>query len=118
MRRKLILFLFILSLFLTVAGKVSSEDASKSVNPEQVVTAGDHAELANYYKSQAEARRQIAEMHDKMKVSYRNSHVHYKGTENALAGQCGELKFQALKMAEKCDAMAKEEAKLVGQPNH
>ncbi|MBZ0123382.1 MAG: hypothetical protein K8F31_05805 [Roseovarius sp.] len=87
---------------------------SSSFDVDKAIAAGDHKGLAEYYKSQAEAQRTIAAMHDKMKTAYRNTHVHYKGSENVMAGHCGDLKFQALKMAEQYDALAKEEGKLSG----
>jgi 7-cyano-7-deazaguanine synthase in queuosine biosynthesis len=85
---------------------------SGSFDVEKAIAAGDHKGLAEYYQSQAEAQRKIAAMHDKMKTAYRNTHVHYKGIENVLAGHCGDLKFEALKMAEQYDALAKQEEKL------
>ena len=85
---------------------------SSSFDVDKAIAAGDHKGLAEYYKSQAEAQRTIAAMHDKMKTAYRNTHVHYKGSENVMAGHCGDLKFQALKMAEQYDALAKQEEKL------
>lgn len=102
-------------LFVLAFGSFTISNAraqSGSFDVEKAIAAGDHKGLAEYYKSQAEAQRQIAAMHDKMKTSYRNTHVHYKGTENVLAGHCGDLKFEALKMAEQYDALAKQEEKL------
>lgn len=92
---------------------VLSPSYGQSFDVQKAIGAGDHKALAEYYKSQAEAQRNIAAMHDKMKIAYRDSHVHYKGSENVMAGHCGDLKFQALKAAEQYDALAKQEEKLV-----
>ena len=86
--------------------------AQTSFDADKAIAAGDHKGLAAYYKSQAEAQRKIAEMHKKMKTSYRDTHVHYKGTENAMATHCGNLQLQAEKMAEQYDALAAQEEKL------
>lgn len=103
-----LLFALVFSTFTisTVHAQTSSFDMEKAI------AAGDHKGLAEYYESQAEAQRKIAEMHQKMKTAYRNTHVHYKGIKNVQAGHCGNLKFQALKMAEQYDALAKQEEKL------
>jgi hypothetical protein len=104
--RSLVVWFFVFGMFFVAVPRVYAFDVEKAI------ASGDHKGLAEYYKDQADAQRKIADMHDKMKISYRESHIHHKGTENVLAGHCGNLKFQALKMAEQYDAMAKEEGKL------
>lgn len=105
-------FLFALVLSTYTISTVHAQSGSFDV--EKAISAGDHKGLAEYYKSQAEAQRKIAEMHQKMKTAYRDTHVHYKGSENVLAGHCGNLRLQALKMADQYDALAKQEEKLAG----
>jgi hypothetical protein len=115
---KKLLSLSLLSLIIVLALSIHSTSAVSADQPfdvEKAIASGDHKGLADYYKTQAEAQRKIAEMHDKMKTEYRESHVHYKGTENVMAGHCGNLKFKALKMAEQYDDMAKQEEKLASQ---
>ncbi|GEM_PF-3450028 len=106
----------IVAVFLSIAGfgiSMSSVTyAQPAFNVQKAIAAGDHKGLAEYYQSQADAQRKIAAMHDDMKVAYRNTYVHYKGTENVLAGHCGNLKLQALKMADQYDALAAQEEKL------
>lgn len=106
--RYTIVALFILSSGLALGARAQAQ----SFDVDKAISTGDHKGLAEYYKSQAEAQRNIAAMHDKMKVAYRESHVHYKGSENVMAGHCGDLKFEALKAAEQFDALAKQEEKL------
>lgn len=84
-------------------------------NPQEAIEQGDHRALANYYRSLAEEQRRVADMHQTMKTNYRNTHVHYKGIENTLAGHCGALQRKALQMAEYYDRLAAQEEKLVEQ---
>jgi hypothetical protein len=91
---------------------ISTVYAQSTFDVDKAIASGDHKGLAEYYKAQAEAQRNVAAMHDKMKTAYRDSHVHYKGSDNVMAGHCGDLKFQALKSAELYDALAKQEEKL------
>lgn len=107
-----------LFLFLAFAHPVHAQSAAENRNPpaafdvEKAIAAGDHQALAEYYRSQAEAQREIAKRHGQMRTDYRKTHVHYKGIENTLSGHCGTLRYQALKAAEQYDAMAKIEEKL------
>lgn len=118
MQTRLNFKLFIaLLLVLGVSFSLAPIAKAQSFDVEKSISSGDHKGLAEYYKSQAEAQRKIAEMHDKMRADYKNNHnhVHYKGYENVLAGHCGNLKFQALKMAEQYDALAKQEENLAAK---
>lgn len=105
--------LSLLLAFVMAMGMASPVIAQQSFDVEKAIAAGDHKGLADYYKTQAEAQRKVAAMHDKMKVSYRDTHVHYKGTENVLAGHCGNLKEEALKSADQYDDLAKQEELLI-----
>lgn len=106
--------LSILSILLI--GAVSSQvRAEQSFDVEKAISSGDHKGLAEYYRSKAEEQRKIAEMHEKMKTSYKNTHVHYKGSENALATHCGNLQIKAREMADQYDKLAQEEEKLAGK---
>lgn len=107
-------FKILIALLLVLGGSVSlaSMASAQAFDMDKAISSGDHKGLADYYKSQAEAQRKTVEMHKKMKTSYRESHVHYKGTENVLAGHCGNLQFQAAKMADQYDALAKQEDRL------
>lgn len=106
--------LLALVLAASLLGSAGIARAQQSFDVQKAIAAGDHQALANYYKSQAEAERNVAAMHDKMKTSYRDTHVHYKGSENVLAGHCGNLKLKALESAEQYDALAAQEEKLAG----
>lgn len=112
MIKKLAGSLFILSMVFAVILPIAKAD-HKSINVEKAISKGDHKALAEYYRSQADAQKKIAEMHDEMKTEYRKTHVHYKGIENTLAGHCGNLKSQALKMANEYETLAKEEEKMI-----
>ncbi len=115
MKRNLGVVFFILALVLSLQS-VSQVQAQASFDVQKAIAAGDHKGLTEYYKSQADAQRKIAAMHDSMKVAYRDTHVHYKGTENVLAGHCGNLKLEALKMAAQYDELAAQEEKLAAIP--
>ncbi len=110
--KKLISSFFVLSMFFAVALPIAKAD-HKTIDVEKAISKGDHKALAEYYHSQADAQKKIAAMHDEMKTEYRKTHVHYKGIENTLAGHCGNLKSQALKMADEYEALAKEEEKRI-----
>ncbi len=112
MRKNLSISLLALTFALTSTSTVPTAFAQQKFDVEKAISSGDHKGLAEYYKAQAEEQRKIAAMHDKMKVAYRQTHVHYKGIENDLAGHCGDLKFEALKMAEQYDKLAAQEEKL------
>ena len=102
-----------LALFaIVIMAGVSTVHAQASFDPQKAIAAGDHKGLANYYKSQADAQRKIADMHDAMRANYGKDHVHYKGSENVMTGHCMNLKGQALKSADDYDALAAQEAKL------
>lgn len=103
-------------LLLTLVFSLSSfAQAETSMDVEKAISSGDHKGLAEYYKSQAEAQRKTVEMHKNMKKTYTGQHAHYKGYENVLAGHCGNLQFQAAKMADQYDALAQEEEKLAAK---
>ncbi len=102
----------VLVLVLGVSCSFTSVVSAQSFDVDKAIAAGDHKGLAAYYKSQAEAQRKIVEMHKKMKASYREGHVHYKGSENVMTGHCSNLQLQAEKMAEQYEDLAKQEENL------
>lgn len=79
----------------------------------KAIAAGDHKGLADYYKAQADLYRKKAEEHDAMMADYKKGHAYYKGMENSFQAHCEKLKKDALSMAEKYNAMAAEEEKLI-----
>lgn len=95
--------------------KTSGAHAVMPFDMEKAIASGDHKGLAEYYRSQATEQKKIAEMHDKMKTEYRNTHVHYKGFENVMAGHCGNLSFKAREMAEQYEKLAEQEEKLANK---
>lgn len=107
--------LIALLLVLGVSFSLTPMVSAQSFDVDKAIAAGDHKALADYYKSQAEAQRTTVEMHKKMKTQYSGAHAHYKGYENVLAGHCGNLQFQAAKMAEQYDALAKQEESLAAK---
>lgn len=107
-------FKIFIALLLVLGGSVSLAPMARAqtFDADKAILSGDHKGLAEYYKSQAEAQRKTVAMHKKMKASYHESYVHYKGSENVMTGHCGNLQLQAEKMAEQYDALAQKEQSL------
>ena len=108
MKKKILIRLFILVVTFGLTAPMVLAD-HQTFDLDKAIQQGDHKALADHYRAEAKKYKEIAEMHDKMQKSYKKTHVHHKGTENTLATHCGNLKFQALKMAEQYEALAKEE---------
>jgi hypothetical protein len=92
---------------LAVAATDQNFDVSKAI------AAGDHKGLADYYKGQADMYRQKASEHDAMMANYKTAHAYKKGMENSFQAHCTKLKQDALDMADKYDALAKQEEQLI-----
>lgn len=115
MKKRITLFLSVLSVLgiFSIGNIHSLKAAEPSFNIEKAITAGDHKSLAEYYHAQANEQKKIAEMHQKMKTEYRDTHVHYKGYENAMAGHCNNLQLKAQEIADQYEELAKQEEKLI-----
>lgn len=114
--KKILSISFLMFFVLTLAAfQSASVYAQANFDVQKAIASGDHKGLAEYYKSQAEAQRKIAGMHDAMRADYGKDHVHYKGSENVMTGHCMNLKLQALKSADEYDALAAQEEKLAAK---
>lgn len=115
MKNKIASLLSALSVLAMLSVWVAPVHAEQTFNVEKAIAAGNHKGLADYYHSQAEEQKKITEMHDKMKTEYRTSHVHYKGSENVLAGHCGNLQLKSREMAEEYEKLAQQEERLANK---
>ncbi len=112
MKNKIALLFSALSVLAMLSVWVAPIHAEQTFDVVKSIAAGNHKGLAEYYRTQAEEQKRITKMHDKMKTEYRTSYVHYKGTENVLAGHCGNLQLKSREMAEEYEKLAQEEDKL------
>ncbi len=109
--KKILSFSFLVFVVFALAA-FQNVHAQANFDVQKAIASGDHKGLADYYKSQADAQRKIADMHDAMRANYGKDHVHYKGSENVMTGHCMNLKGQALKSADEYDALSAQETKL------
>lgn len=109
---KAMMFLSFMGVFVL---SLPAKAVEQNFDVQKAIAAGDHKGLAGYYKLQADEQRKVAEKHDKMKVAYKDSHVHYKGSDNVMQGHCSNLKDQALKAATQYDDLAKQEENLASK---
>ena len=87
--------------------------AEQNFDVSKAIAAGDHQGLADYYKAEADRYRKKAADHEAMMADYKSTHAYKKGMENSFQAHCTKLKADALDMAEKYDALAKQEQDLV-----
>lgn len=105
-------FLFILTVALHPMPLMSA-DQPAPFDVSKAIASGDHKGLAEHYKAQAEVYKKKAAEHDAMQNDYKSTHAYKKGAETSFQSHCSQLKADALSLAAKYEAMAKEEEALI-----
>lgn len=111
--KKAFSYLLLFFIFTVSAHLAPIAQAQQKFDVKKAIAAGDHQALSKYYQTQAEAQRKLAELHDRMRLSYQNDPVHYtKSDAHNMAGHCENLRVQALKLANTFDILALQEKRL------
>lgn len=108
MKKKTLQVVFLFSIFtFGLLGMHLNAQATMPFDPQKAVASGDHKALAEYYRSLAQEQKNVAEMHKKMKATYKEgNYAHYKGYENAMDTHCYNLIHKSLEMSAEYEKMA------------
>lgn len=95
----------------TVSGPLTPiAQAEQKFDVEKAIAAGDHKDLAEYYRAQAARYRQLAEKHKKMEATYVEATADWGITY--LPKQCADLVKRSMETAEIYEKLAQAEEEL------